>query len=120
MTEGTYGFVVDEEIVEVFHAGPGGGTVIGGTVVPAHNRGVVHGFCPGINALGSEIGAVTTNVFEIIIGRISAHRPSVGVSNGSSSIIRDYTHGSTSYGFILYYAMLGNTPHGKYVFAMRK
>ena len=57
-SEGTGPHVGGEEVVEKFHPRPGGAPIRLGQVIPAVDRGIIHGAAPGVDALGDEVGAV--------------------------------------------------------------
>lgn len=96
------------KIEEVLHAGPRRSFVIGVYVVPAKGGRKIHNTGARIETLGGKIGAIAANFLVIIIGRIAAKSPLMGIGHGSGAVIGNnsrWCHSSQSFpGAMTFYA----------------
>ena len=76
-----------QKIIQIRHACPCRCFLIRINVVPAKCGSEVHDSTPGVNTLRSKIGTVSTQILIIVISRISAVCPLVGICNGSFPVI---------------------------------
>lgn len=84
--------IVHKEAVKIFNAGPRRRTVRSGSVVPAHDRRVIHHSCSRIEALGYKISTVSAKVFKIIVIRIAPKRPFPCIGHSCVPVIRFFRH----------------------------
>lgn len=76
-----------EEIIEIFHSRPRGGSVVCGAEEPPEYGGKIHDSRPRIYALRSKVGAVAPDSAEIVKLRIPTERPFLCIGDGGSSVV---------------------------------
>jgi len=86
-SDGANPAVVHKETVQEFDACPCGRVVVQTVVIPAEGGSRVHDTRSGVQHLGSEISAVPSEVFKIIVLRIASERPFVRVGHGVCPIV---------------------------------
>ena len=83
-----------QEIIQIRYSRPGWGFLIRIDIVPAKRRRKIHDPTSRKNALGCKVGTITAQILIIIIRRISAICPLMGISDNRSPVIILYkTHG---------------------------
>ena len=71
-----------DKIIKIRNPSPRGRLPIGIDIIPAQVGGKIHNACARIQTLRGEVGTVPPSLFIIVIGRVAAKGPFMGIAQG--------------------------------------